>query len=153
MLCCIVESTGLCKHNIYLSCVKCPPLLSTWIESSHVAKLNTSVSTKTFVSCHNINFLSNITLLHPPIKQLYHIVCIFTLSEICCTSTFEHAVCPVVYYISVCMLSESRYVQCLRTDFNQFDLLVDIITCIGTSFTNKIGRYIFYLLCINMSVC
>ena len=50
------------------------------------------------------------------------------------------------------MLSESRFVQCLRTDFNQFDLLVDIIPCIGTSFTKTIGRYIFYLLCINMSV-
>jgi hypothetical protein len=97
VLCCIVESTGLCKHNIYLSCAKCPPLLSTWIDdhndkSSHVTKLNTSVSTQTFVFCHNINFLSNITLLHPPKKQLYHIVYIFTLSEICCTSTFRACV-------------------------------------------------------------
>ena len=42
--------------------------------------------------------------------------------------------------------------QCLPTDFNQFDLLVDITTCIATSFTKKIGRYIFDLLCIIMSV-
>ena len=31
-------------------------------------------------------------------------------------------------------------------DFNKLNLFVGIITCIGTSFTKKIGKNIYYLL-------